>query len=119
MIWEAFSLCGTSRLCLMRGRQNTSCYFKVMNDYLLPFADDFMPLRLIYQQDNAPIHVSSMARSWFSSNGFNLMQWHSRSLDLNPIENVWGKLARRVYMNNRQFNTVRKLTNCVFQEWEI
>ena len=87
-----------------------------MEDYLLPFTDEKMPVSWIYQQDNAPIHVSGRARSWFSEHGVPLMDWPSRSPDLNPMENIWGWLARAVYANNRQFSSVNDLTNCVMDE---
>ena len=47
------------------------------------------------------------------------MQWTSRSLDLNPMENLWGVLTRIVYREGRQFNSVsalRKATIDVFAE---
>ena len=114
---EHFLFFGTSKLEIIRGRQNTNAYLDVMNSVLLPYADENMPLRWTYQQDNAPIHVSKTAREWFSRNSVRLMDWLSRSPDFNPIENVWGWLARRVYDNNRQFASVRDFTNCVFEEW--
>ena len=53
------------------------------------------------------------------SSGLQVMvYWPARSPNLNPIENVGGSLAKRVYMNNRQFSSVRDLTNCVFNKWK-
>lgn len=118
MVWGAFSAFGVSKLALLKGRQNTQCYLKVMDEYLLHYTDDKLPVTWIYQQDNAPIHVSQAARSWFSSQGIRLMDWPSRSPDLNPIENVWGWLARAVYAENRQFLTVSDLTKCVMEQWD-
>ena len=115
---DAFSLIGTTRLAVMRGRQNTAAYLRIMEDNLLPFFDEEMPVGWIYQQDNAPIHVSESARSWFHGQGVRLMVWPSRSPDLNPMENIWGWLARRLYANNRQFNSVSDLQNCVLGERE-
>ena len=47
------------------------------------------------------------------------MAWPSRSPDLNPIENLWGWLARRVYRNGRQFNDADQLFAAIQQEWAI
>ena len=118
MVWGAFSANGQTELALMTGRQNTKSYLKIMEDVLLPYSDDNMPIDRIYQQDNATIHVSRAAKQWFTSNGVCLMNWPPRSPDLSPIENVWGWWAKRVCMNNRQFSPVRDLTNCVFNEWK-
>lgn len=45
------------------------------------------------------------------------MEWPSCSPDLNPIENLWGDLARRVYANHRQFKNVAELKKAITQAW--
>ena len=45
------------------------------------------------------------------------MDWPSRSPDLNPIENLWGILSRRVYANNRQFGSIDDLKQVISSEW--
>ena len=45
------------------------------------------------------------------------MAWPSRSPDLNPIENIWADLARRVYENGRQFNSINDLKNAIDECW--
>ena len=46
------------------------------------------------------------------------MDWPSNSPDLNPIENLWGWMAREVYKNGRQFNSLNELKNEVEDCWE-
>jgi transposase len=43
----------------------------------------------------------------------------AKSPDLNPIENVWGLLARRIYAQGRQYETQRELKMAILHEWEI
>ena len=45
-------------------------------------------------QDNDPKHCSRLARSFFEQAGINWWKAPPESLDLNPIENVWGSLKR-------------------------
>ncbi|KAG3001110.1 hypothetical protein PC128_g16898 [Phytophthora cactorum] len=40
---------------------------------------------------------------FFEEQEINLLDWPARSLDLNPIENLWALLARKVYPNGRQY----------------
>src|SRR5262249_46399710 len=72
----------------------------------------------IFQQDNAPIHRSHSTRSWFEVNGVVVMAWPARSPDLNPIENLWGWLVRRVYANGRQYSTTDGLKQAILEEWD-
>lgn len=37
------------------------------------------------------------------------MDWLAHSLELNPIENLWGRLVRDVYAKRRQLTTVQDL----------
>ena len=39
------------------------------------------------------------------------------STDLNPIENIWGILARRVYANGRQFTNREALIGMIQKTW--
>ena len=46
------------------------------------------------------------------------MDWPACSPDCNPIENLWEIMVRRIYMNNRQYNSVRDLKEAVVAAWE-
>ena len=45
------------------------------------------------------------------------MDWSTKSLDLNPIENLWGILSRRVNKNKCQFEDRETLKLCIKQYW--
>ena len=118
MLWGGITLKGRTTLAWMKGRQNTKKYLQVLRDFLLPFADENMPVSWMFQQDNASIHTSEEAKSWFEENGVRVMDWPARSPDLNPIENVWGWLARKVYAENRQYKSISELYTAVMAQWE-
>ncbi|CAJ0949942.1 unnamed protein product, partial [Mesorhabditis belari] len=46
-----------------------------------------------------------------------LLDWPACSPDLNPIENLWGMLARRVYHNSTQYANVQALKDAIIREW--
>ena len=56
---------------------------------------------------------------WFSEKGINLLEWPSLSPDLNPIENMWGMMARRVYRDGRQYEGVRDLKEAILEAWNF
>jgi len=45
------------------------------------------------------------------------LSWPPCSPDLNPIENLWGIHASKVYANNTQYNTVTELKMAIKDAW--
>lgn len=117
MVWAAFSMHGKTPLVKITTRMNSQKYIEMLDDVLIPYTDDYMSGDFIYQQDNAAIHVSKLAKAWFSVKDIELLDWPARSPDLNPIENLWGILARRVYHNGRKFSTIQELEVAVRHYW--
>ncbi|OAF68034.1 hypothetical protein A3Q56_04227 [Intoshia linei] len=102
-----------SKLAILNGNQNSEDYIFTLSEFLLP-----LWYKLHFQQDNAPIHTSGKVKTCFEEHSVNVMNWPSKSPDLNPIENLWGILARSVYKNGRQFKNRDQLTQIILTEWE-
>ena len=121
MIWAGFSFYGKTTLRIISTRMTAVGYQNVLDEHLLPFLDE-MPLedleKLVFMQDNAPVHRANSVKAWFENHRINVVDWPPYSPDLNPIENVWGILARRVYSNGRQFQSVKELREAVFRAWK-
>lgn len=117
MVWGAFSGVGKLELAFVSCRMTSQDYVKVLTDHLLPFRQRFRRIKFIFQQDNAPIHVSNVTMNWFQAKNVDVMSWPARSPDLNPMENVWGIIVRRVYENNRQFETIEELKCEILKAW--
>ena len=92
-------------------------YTDLLEDVSIPFLDDNMDENAIFQQDNASIHISTHTKSWFKAHNINVLDWQACSPDLNPIENLWGILARRVYADGRQFENTEALKQEIINEW--
>lgn len=69
------------------------------------------------QQDNAPAYKAASTMDWFAAHGVNLLQWPALSPDLNPIENLWGFIARRVYQGGKQYADVCSLIGALEEAW--
>lgn len=117
MVWAAFSMRGTTNLCKISTRMNSRAYLDLLEDSLIPFVEDVMEDDFVFQQDNAAIHVSRESKEWFKDKDIEVLDWPARSPDLNPIENLWGILARAVYLNGRQFENLQQLEVMIRTEW--
>ena len=50
----------------------------------------------IFQQDSAPCHIARIVKQWLAEPGVQLLDWPGNSPDLNPIENLWVSIKKRV-----------------------
>ncbi|KAI7791282.1 reverse transcriptase, partial [Triplophysa rosa] len=50
----------------------------------------------IFQQDLAPAHSAKATSTWFKDHGIPVLNWPANSPDLNPTENLWGIVKRKV-----------------------
>lgn len=92
-------------------------YLKLLEDVLLKYCNQIVQSDWIYQQGNPAIHKSAYTKAWFQEHNITVLDWPACSPDLNPIENVWGELARKVYRNGRQFYSVAALKKRICKAW--
>ncbi len=69
----------------------------------------------IFQQDLAPAHTAKGTKSWFNDHGVTVFDWPANSPDLNPIENLWGIVKRK--MRGTRPNNADELKATVKETW--
>ena len=72
--------------------------------------------KMLFMHDNAPSHVARITTEYlesvFARHG-KTMQWPAGSPNLNPIENLWSILKRKIYSRGRQYTSKDDLWNAV------
>ncbi len=97
MIWGAMSSAGVGPLCFLKTKVTTSVYQIILEHFMLPSADQlFKDADFIFQQDLAPAHTAKSTKRWLNDHGVGVLDWPANSPDLNPIENLWGIVKRKM-----------------------
>ena len=117
MVWGCFSYHGLGHLVFLpkNVKMNQHNYLDLLIDHLDPsmeacHADFFM-------QDGAPCHRAKLvteALDFGSIRHFN--PWPGNSSDINPIENIWGKIKSG--LQNYDVSSVPKLKDAIQQLWD-
>ena len=91
-----FSSHGFLKIQLVEGNLNSQAYIGILQATLIPNLNAIFPQGGFFQQDNAPIHTSKQTRAFLLQNNIQVMDWPALSPDMNPIENVWAEISRKL-----------------------
>jgi hypothetical protein len=115
MVWGCFGHAGAGALTFLDkgARMNSAMYTSVMDAHLV---GSMARLRCkVYQQDKAPCHTSKISMNWFRNKRITLLEWPGNSPDLNPIENLWQFMKRRI--NRERYTSMTTLKNEILCAW--
>lgn len=115
MVWGCFSGYGMGPLHRIVGTMDRFMYRDILRDHLLPYTEEIMPLKHIFQHDNDPKHSSRLVKEWLGNEKIAVMQWPSQSPDLNPIENLWEIIDRKIRC--RTYSNVSDLFKSLQESW--
>ena len=109
MFWECENYKGTGNLVKIHGKKmNAACYQKILEDNLYSSAQKLrVGCTWTFQNENDPKHKAKLTRHWLQQKIVKVVEWPSKSLDLNIIESLLGDLKCAVH--GRQPRNLQKL----------
>ena len=116
MIWGAMSSAGFGKLCFLKSKVNATVCSNVLEHFMIPSAEElYGGADFIFQQDLAPAHTARSTKTWFDAHAITVLDWPANSPDLNPIENVWGIIKRK--MRDTRPKNKEELTASINEIW--
>lgn len=116
MVWGCISAKGVGNLVFIDGIMNKESYLKILSENLKQSAEKMGILSTFkLYQDNDPKHKAHIVREWLLYNCPKVINTPSQSPDMNPIENLWDYLDRRI--RERPVSSKSELKYRLQEEW--
>lgn len=118
MVWGGISEGGKTDLVVVRGGMTADVYVdQVLRPIVVPYAAAVGP-DFILMDDNATPHRAAMTNNFLDTEGIERLDWPPKSPDLNPLENLWDTLKRKVNKSITPETTLADLGRIVVRKWD-
>uniref|UniRef100_A0AAY5L6H6 Tc1-like transposase DDE domain-containing protein n=1 Tax=Esox lucius TaxID=8010 RepID=A0AAY5L6H6_ESOLU len=114
MVWGCMSVASTRELQFIEGTMNANMYCDILKQSMI-LSFRRLGHRAVFQH-NDPKHTSKTTTGLLKKLRVKVMDWPSKSLDLNPIEHLWGILKWKV--EERKVSNIHQLRDVVMEEWK-
>jgi len=111
MMWGCITHKGPGFACRIEGTMDQYLYRSILEDELLQTLDHYEMeySQIFFMYDNDPKHKAKSVVQWLIDQEISVLDWPAQSPDLNPIENVWGQVKRRLARFEEQPKSLAEL----------
>lgn len=119
MLWGCFCWKGPGFLAKINGKMDSELYTQIIDDELVRSLEfyGYTEDDAIFQHDNDPKHTSKHTKRHLKDCNIQVLDWPSFSPDLNPIENLWSIVKRRLAAFDTAPGSIAELFDRVTQIW--
>jgi transposase len=115
-IWGCFAGGELGTIHIFRENLDSKLMKNILKTCMLPSALRLFPMQQWYfMQDNDPKHKSRLVQDFLFQSGITCIDLPPYSPDLNPIENLWSDLKRRI--EKRTVGSIEELEVVIKEEW--
>jgi transposase len=116
MVWGSFSATGRCGLYFLPKNQTmTAAVYTEMLESKHQAGCLMGHGTTVFQQDSAPCHTAKRSMKWFRDHNIQVLDWPGNSPDLNPIENLWVNMKRKV--NTGDIQNMHQLHQRIQEAW--
>lgn len=119
-VWGAISRDGIGPLVRIEGSFTAARYCEILLEHLIPYALDgpFQDGYYLFQHDRSPVHKARAVGALLERCAVRQLPWPPNGADLNPIENIWGIMKKKLSSRRMCGGTADQLWHAVKEEWE-
>lgn len=92
---------------------NSNIYIEVLRNHMLPSFNKHKCT--VFMHDSAPPHRAKKVFDFLRESNVQVLDWPSNSPDLNPIENCWSNMKRK--MENYDTSSLPRLEEALHEMW--
>lgn len=116
MVWSVMSVHGPGRLYIVEKTMRQDQYKKVLERRLLTQVRDWYPDgEFIFMHDGAPCHQAKSIKDYLMGQEISVLPWPGNSPDMNPIENLWAIVKRK--LRKTKITTKHQLIETLIRVW--
>lgn len=82
---------------IIDGIFNSNKYLQVLQEVIVPILKLNFDKKIWYQDDNCSVHRARKINEFMCSTGIELLEWPSKSPDINIVEDIWHIISSKVY----------------------